>query len=375
MGVRWNDRAKESTDNTEGNMWVRIAEKKGRIETDGIQGSKRTRRNMRLRQLAKAWRQIAIVSVCVLGLTAAGATPAAADQPVEVVSTKKVKSLVWLWTLHSTMGFSPDGSHFLLGEERPDGYVHLCAYETATFTSLKCLVRLHKSRGSHHGPLDWPDDRLFIQAGGFDDAFIGWVSIRDWQKPTFKEIDGLKQMRFIQGKEGMNPAWDKKEGGLYFRGIGTVDAIYFEKSGVRTKFIEDGEDVIPGGKFIWFTGNAEHTFGLRRLDRATKKIEILSKGDSFQVNALTASSQDQVLFVRTERSQNPNPRVYAFIEKQGIWGPVYGPATDGEIQFIRISPNGDRALLSVHDEKQSTPGRNRHHIYLLELLWAQSTAK
>ncbi len=311
----------------------------------------------------------------VVGLVGVGAAPAADDRPVEVISAKKIKSLEWLWSLHSTMTFSPDGAHFLLGEARPDGYVHLCAYETATLTRVKCLVRLYKSTESHHGPLDWSDDRLFIQAGGFDGAFIGWVNIQSWQEPTFKEIDGLKQMRFVKGKAGMNPAWDRKEGGLYYRGVGEFAAMYFEKDGVQTKPFKFGEVAIAGDKYIRYTEIGEHTAALRYLDRATKKTDILSKGDSFGVHALTASLHDHVLFVRTEYSKNPNPRVYAYIEKRGIWGPVYGPASDGEIKFIRISPNGDRALVSVHDEKHSKPGRNRHHIYLLELRWAQSEAK
>jgi hypothetical protein len=306
-----------------------------------------------------------------MGLAGAGTAPAADDRPVGVFSAKKIKSLEWLWNLHSTMTFSPDGDHFLIGEAQPDGYVHLCAYETATLAPAKCLVRLYKSKKSHHGTLDWPDDRLFIQAGGFDDAFVGWVNIQGWQEPAFKEIDGVGQMQYVKGKLGMDPAWDKKEGGLYYRDAEPIGAIYFEKDGVQTKTFEVGEVAIPGDKYIWYTVMGAHTAALRRLDRATKKTDILSKGDSFGVHALTVSPHDHVLFVRTEYSKNPNPRVYAYIEKRGIWGPVYGPANDGEIKFIRISPSGDRALVSVHDEKNSTDGRNRHHIYMLQLRWHQ----
>src|SRR5712691_4923211 len=126
------------------------------MESNGIPGPKGAQRNARLGQFPTAWQRIV------------------------VVSAKKIKSLEWLWTLHSTMTFSPDGAHFVLGEVMPDGYVHLCAYETATLSQVKCLVRLYKSRGSHHGPLDWSDDQLFIQAGSFDDAFIGWVNIQGW---------------------------------------------------------------------------------------------------------------------------------------------------------------------------------------------------
>jgi hypothetical protein len=315
--------------------------------------------------------------IVLVGIVMAAATSAhpATDRPVEVISTAKVRSLDWLWTHYSTMTFSPDGAYFLLGEERPDGYIHLCAHETSTATPLKCVVRLYKSRGSSHGSLDWADDRLFIQAGGFDEAFVGWVDIQGWQKETFREIDGLKRMRFVQGKEGMQPAWDRKEGGLYYRGAGEFSGIYFEKGGIKTKRFEMGEIAIPGDKYIWYTEIGENAAALRRLDRGTKKPEVLSKGDSFGVDSLTASPHDHVLFVRSEYGNEPNSRVYTFTENRGVWGPVYGPADDGEIKFVRISPTGDRTLLSVHDAKHSTPGRNRHHIYLLRLRWSEPTTK
>lgn len=369
---------------TRRNLVISKAIQKFQMKIKNLLGWRNAQGSVCLGQSRIACQRVIAMLAIMMGLTGANATSATEDKPVQVISAKKIKSLEWLWSVYATMTFSSDGVYFLLGEIKPDGYVHLCAYETATLAPLKCVVRLYKSKGSYHGQLDWPDDRLFIQAGGFDESFVGWVNIQGWQEATFKEVDGLKQMRYVNGKQGMYPLWDRKESGLYYRDVNEAGGIYFEKNDLRMKRFKEGESASPGDKYIWYTEIAPPRKGkvssasLRRMDRTTKNIEILSDGYQLSTdNAFTVSHQDHVLFLRREGRLNEgmvqysNARIYTYIEKRGMWGPVYGPANNGEIKFIRVSPNGDRALVSVHDEGHSKPGRNRHHIYLLELRWVE----
>lgn len=288
----------------------------------------------------------------------------ATAMPVEILSVRKIKSVEWVWNQFDTMTFSSDGTALVIAEQRPDGYVHLCAYETGTLRASKCLVRLHKSRASRYGGIDWPDDRIFIQAGGLDEALVGWVSVGGWEKDGFAEIDGVRHMRYVQGKEGMNPAWDVKTGGLYFRGAETIDGIYFERGSTKKAVLDDVELFAVGGKYIWFTTE----FALRRLEEQSGRQQVVSKKGEFSVHSLATTSRDEVLFVRTDQGTGTS-RLYGVAEGFGIFGPVFGPSNDGQIKFVRMSANGDQALLSVYDSNRSKTGRNLHHLYLLRLRW------
>lgn len=288
-----------------------------------------------------------------------------------VSAVEPVTKLISLGRAYEAMAWSRDGKYFLLAERMlTDGRTHFCVYKTETLKKVRCVAALPKDEEIYVGGLDWIGDRLYFEAGYIEQPRVGWIDIRGWQEASFKEIDASTKWEFVQGMYGRCPAWDEVEKGLFFSSTVEFGGVLFEKNKVKTVRLKTGICAGFDERYIWYTEYGQQAAGLRRLHRATGKVDIITEGGEFADSPFSVSEKGQVLFVRNKVNV-PTSRhvVYGYSTSTRIVGPLFGDKlpVGEEVQAVAINKAGDRALVSVIDKKNSQIGKNAHTILMLTL--------
>src|SRR6266581_2489002 len=251
----------------------------------------------------------------------------------------------------SVHAWSPDGGRVMLAEfQKSDQLIHLCVYRVATRKKEKCIYFIRHQPDLGIYSIDWTD--AYIHVGvGFNEGSVGIyaLTVPDWEKPDFKELDMAKFKPLSGDQVRGGPAWDQWERGLFCYGEDERYGIQFVPKGGKPKKYVSGEGPKVTRHYLWYTAYAEDgnftRDGISRIEKATGKV---SKLTTKHIDVSVSPRQDEkaALFIRNG-ARSSEAALYAYVEGKGVIGPLVlgDKKIEEQLRSIDLSPDGKQALL------------------------------
>lgn len=246
----------------------------------------------------------------------------------------------------SANAWSPDGKWVMLAEfDEKDKRTHLCVYDAASKQRRKCLFYWKAEDDAGIQSIDWTDAYIHIAVGFHDASVVIPLPVPSWQKSVFQEIDISK---FSPIKEAYSdPAWDPWAGGLYFSGEDERYGIQLIRKGSKAIKYISGLYPAVTEHYLWYTSLSEKELlinGISRVEKGTNKPQRLTI-NTHDVSISPRKDETGALFIRKVPGTIESS-LYAYVEGNGIVGPLLIADDSEEFIQVRLSPDGKKALLT-----------------------------